>query len=179
MVCLAEGVTLVRGFEAAPEEQKSRELTLALLEQTPQPFSRDQFHPGHITTSALVLHPDRGRILLMHHHRHQRWLLPGGHVEQADASLADAARRETEEETLVRAVGCQPAQLVGIDVHGIPARKGEPFHLHHDLVFALLAVSDAFTRTEEAPQVAWCALRELDRYGVPGNIVRAAMRALP
>jgi hypothetical protein len=45
----AEALALVRSFEASPEEEKSRELILALLECTPAPFSRDQFHPGHIT----------------------------------------------------------------------------------------------------------------------------------
>jgi 8-oxo-dGTP pyrophosphatase MutT (NUDIX family) len=173
---LEEGLELVRGFVPSLEERKSRELTLTLLEQTPAPFSRSQFHPGHITASAVVVHPDQRRILLMHHHRHQRWLLPGGHVEETDASLGDAARRESAEETTVRTAG--PARLVGMDVHGIPARKGEPFHLHHDLIFAFQAESEVVACTEEAPQVAWCGLDELDRYGVPGNILRASDRAI-
>ena len=72
----AEALSLVRAFDASPEEQKSRELILSLLEFTEAPFSRDQFHPGHITCTAAVLHPDGRRVLLMHHHRHRRWLLP-------------------------------------------------------------------------------------------------------
>src|SRR5580698_8081277 len=95
----SEALALVRAFDASPEEEKSRELILALLEHTPDPFSRDQFHPGHITCTALVLHPDGQRILLVHHHRLRRWLLPGGHVEASDNTLADAARREAVEET--------------------------------------------------------------------------------
>ena len=31
--------------------------------------------------------------------------------------------------------------LVGIDVHGIPPGRREPFHLHHDLIFAFRALS--------------------------------------
>ena len=50
----------MRAFDASPEEEKSRELILALLEFTQAPFSRDQFHPGHITCTAVVLHPDGG-----------------------------------------------------------------------------------------------------------------------
>src|ERR1700753_3000437 len=95
----AEALALVRAFQASPEEQKSRELILALLEFTPAPFSRDQFHPGHITCTAVVLHPKGDRFLVMHHHRHRRWLLPGGHVEKTDVTLSDAARREAIEET--------------------------------------------------------------------------------
>jgi 8-oxo-dGTP pyrophosphatase MutT (NUDIX family) len=75
-----EALALTRAFDAAPEEEKSRELIVALLEFTPVPFSRDQFEPGHVTCTALVLHPNGGQFLVMHHHRHRRWLLPGGHV---------------------------------------------------------------------------------------------------
>ena len=95
----AEALALVRAFDAAPEEEKSRELILALLDCSPDPFSRDQFKPGHITCTAAVLHPDGEHILLMYHHRHRRWLLPGGHVEEVDALLSSAARREAIEET--------------------------------------------------------------------------------
>ena len=169
---------LVRQFTASAEEQKSRELILALLEQTEAPFSRHQYNPGHITCSAVVLDPSHQRVLLMFHHRHHRWLLPGGHVEESDETLSDAAGRETAEETRVRLAS--KIGLVGLDVHGIPARKrkGEPFHLHHDLIFAFEAETDAVSTTEEAPQVAWCAPNEFARYELPGNIVRAARRAL-
>ena len=59
---------------------KSLELIRMLLECSPRPFSREQFTPGHITCSGLVLAPDSRRILIVHHRRLGRWLLPGGHV---------------------------------------------------------------------------------------------------
>jgi 8-oxo-dGTP pyrophosphatase MutT (NUDIX family) len=111
----------VRAFEPSPEEEKSRELILALLEFTEAPFSRDQFHPGHITCTAAVLHPNGQQFLLMHHHRHRRWLLPGGHVEENDVTLSDTAKREAIEETAVRIADSSAGTLVGMDVHGIPA----------------------------------------------------------
>src|SRR5580698_6532924 len=106
--------------------KKSRELTLDLLRQTTAPFSRRQFAPGHVTCTALVLHPDQPKVLFMHHRRLRRWLLPGGHVEESDASLAATAAREADEETLVQINPACLERLVGIDVHGIPAKKGEP-----------------------------------------------------
>ena len=174
----AEALALVRSFSASPEEEKSRELILTMLECTEAPFSRDQFHPGHITCTAVVLHPNTRQFLLMHHHRHRRWLLPGGHVEEADVTLGDAARREAVEETAVQLPRDGSARLAGMDVHGIPARKGEPFHLHHDLIFAFTAESDVFALTEEAPQVAWCGPEEFGRYQLPSSIIRAANRCL-
>jgi 8-oxo-dGTP pyrophosphatase MutT (NUDIX family) len=173
-----EALALARAFEASPEEEKSRELILALLEFSAGPFSRDQFEPGHITCTALVLHPDGGQFLVMHHHRHRRWLLPGGHVEESDVTLADAARREAIEETEVRITRSGSARLAGMDVHGIPARKREPFHLHHDLIFAFAAESAEFAVTEEAPLVAWCGAADFERYQLPSSITRAAQRVL-
>ncbi len=175
-----EALSLVTGFAPSAEEEKSYELILALLEQTAEPFSRRQFHPGHITCTALVLDPDRRRILLVYHHRLRRWLLPGGHVEESDVSLSGTAAREAAEETSVRIAPAGEARLLGLDVHGIPAHpgKGEPYHLHHDLIFAMPAESDVVARSEEAPEVAWCALDEFESYGVPSSIVRAARRAM-
>lgn len=178
MPATAEALALVRAFQASPEEEKSRELILTLLEFTDAPFSRDQFRPGHITCTAVVLHPNGYQVLLMHHHRHRRWLLPGGHIEESDVTLSDAARREAIEETDVRIQAASLTRLAGMDVHGIPARKREPFHLHHDLIFAFTAESEEFGITEEAPQVAWCGIEEFARYQLPPSITRAAERAL-
>jgi 8-oxo-dGTP pyrophosphatase MutT (NUDIX family) len=178
MSSTSEALALVRSFDASPEEEKSRELILALLELTSKPFSRDQFHPGHITCTAVVLHPGGRQFLLMHHHRHKRWLLPGGHVEESDVTMSDTARREAIEETAVRIPDAGAPRLVGMDVHGIPARKGEPFHLHHDLIFVFSAESEEFTLTDEAPQVAWCGAEDFARFQLPGSIARAVGRSI-
>ena len=177
MPSTGEALSLATSFAASAEEEKSRELVLALLEQTAAPFSRHQFHPGHITCTALVLHPDRQRVLLVHHHRLRRWLLPGGHVEESDSTLSDTARREAMEETAVRIAWGSLPRLAGMDVHGIPAHKGEPFHLHHDLIFQLDAESGEIASTEEAPEVAWCGIDEVGRYALPASIVSAFQRA--
>src|SRR3954453_12294276 len=112
---------LVRGFadESDGELVKSRDLILHLLEFTPDPFSRHQFTPGHITCTGLVQSPDCSRVLVVHHNGLDRWLLPGGHVEEDDADIWDGARREVVEET---GVLLEPgiARLIGVDVHGIP-----------------------------------------------------------
>jgi 8-oxo-dGTP pyrophosphatase MutT (NUDIX family) len=174
----SDALALVRAFDPSPEEGKSEELILTLLESAAAPFSRDHFHPGHITCSAVVVHPHDHRFLLMHHHRHRRWLLPGGHVEESDVTLSDTARREAIEETAVLIQTSGPAPLVGMDVHGIPARKAEPYHLHHDLIFAFTAESGEFALTAEAPKIAWCGMEDLRGYQLPSSIIRAARRAL-
>jgi 8-oxo-dGTP pyrophosphatase MutT (NUDIX family) len=177
-------LAMIESFNCSGDDlaAKSRELTIMLLEQSEYPFSRRQFTPGHITCTAAVLDPARERVLLMFHHRLLRWLLPGGHCEGDDVSISGVARREAIEETGVAlAPGSDAAavgDLVGIDVHGIPPKKKEPYHLHHDLIFAFRARSETIQTTPEAREVAWCRLAELDRYGVAQSIVRSVARAV-
>lgn len=148
------------------------------MEHTPSPFARTQFLPGHITCTGLVLHPDRDAFVLVHHKRLDRWLLPGGHVEPEDIEIWDTARREVLEETGARLVSNGTPKMVGIDVHGIPPSRREPFHLHHDLIFALRAASSDVTPTEEVRQVVWCSPDEWERYDLPLSIRLSVRRAL-
>jgi 8-oxo-dGTP pyrophosphatase MutT (NUDIX family) len=180
MIESASVAALLGTFDPADDGDaaKSKELILALLARSPEPFSRRQFNPGHITCTGLVLSSERDRILLVLHRRLQRWLLPGGHVEPDDPLIGDAGRREVVEETgAILQVDSSP-RLVGVDVHGIPPRRDEPFHLHHDLIFGFQATSDAFHTSEEVREVAWCRAAEFDRYQLPGSIRRSYTRAL-
>jgi 8-oxo-dGTP pyrophosphatase MutT (NUDIX family) len=155
---------------------KSRELILMLLKGSLAPFSRKQFTPGHITCTGLVLAPDSRRLLLVHHRRLDRWLLPGGHVEARDPEIWESARREVIEETgAVLAVNGIPP-LVSLDVHGIPARRNEPYHLHHDLVFRFRSLSETLQASEESRDVIWCDPEQFDRYELPDNVRRAYAR---
>jgi 8-oxo-dGTP pyrophosphatase MutT (NUDIX family) len=158
------------------EALKSRELILMLLAVSPEPFSRRQFTPGHITCTGLVLSPEGRRVLLVHHRRLDRWLLPGGHVEPEDAAIWDAARREVIEETGADLSPEAAPALVSLDVHGIPPKRSEPYHLHHDLIFQFRACSEMIRVSEESRAVAWCAPADFDRYDVPGNVRRAWRR---
>jgi 8-oxo-dGTP pyrophosphatase MutT (NUDIX family) len=155
---------------------KSLELILMLLECSPDPFSRAQFTPGHITCTGLVLAADGERMLMVHHGRLNRWLLPGGHVEPTDAEIWDTAHREVVEETGAQLVPSTVPILAGLDVHGIPAGKGEPYHIHHDILFHFHADGDQIRLSPESRAISWCAPHEFDRYSVPDNVRRAYAR---
>ena len=169
---------IARSFQDPSDGQalKSLELIVHLLDCSPHPFSREQFTPGHITASGLVLAPDGIHVLLVHHRRLDRWLLPGGHVEPADDSIDASARREVIEET--GATLTTHFAIAGADVHGIPAARGEPYHLHHDLLFAFQAASQEIRVSEESHSVVWCRPAEFDRYQIPGNVQRAYRRVV-
>lgn len=98
---------------------------------------RTHYDPGHLTASAFVLSPDRSSVALIHHEKLGIWVQPGGHLEPGDASVEDGARREVAEE--IGLTDLEPLGLVDVDVHQIPARGGEPAHLHHDLRFGFVA----------------------------------------
>jgi 8-oxo-dGTP pyrophosphatase MutT (NUDIX family) len=178
-VRISDACDVIEAFKPGPDglASKSRELVLQLLKHTGAPFSGDQFMPGHITCTALVRHPSDSRVLFMHHHRLRRWLLPGGHVEDSDLSLADAAAREAREETLVRIdETCKP-QLAGIDVHGIPPKRTKPFHLHHDLIWCFQAASADIAVTDEAPAVQWAGEADWERLEIADSIRNAIRRS--
>ena len=157
--------------------QKSLELTRLLLSHGLKPFSARQYWPGHITCTALVLHPSQPRVLVIHHHRLHRWLLPGGHVEKSDISLYNTAAREAEEETCIQIDKGHMPFLTGIDVHGIPPKEREPFHLHHDLIWCFRALSEKCETTPEAPEVMWAGEAEWDRLEIAPSIRNSIRRA--
>ena len=104
------------------------------------PFSRAQW-PAHFTGSAVVVSPEGGRVVLVHHAKLLRWLQPGGHAEPADAGqMQNTALREAREETGLEVTlhALAPAPL-DVDVHVIPARKAEPEHRHLDVRYLFVA----------------------------------------
>lgn len=82
---------------------------------------------------------------MIYHRVLQRWLHPGGHIEDSDEHPAQAARREIFEETGLRPAPLLDEQqaplLLHIDSHIIPKNdaKKEPEHWHHALSFLFLA----------------------------------------
>ena len=95
-------------------------------------------------------------------------------MEASDLTIEDAARREVVEET--GAVLTAHATIAGADVHGIPGKRGEPYHLHHDLLFAFRAADERIAVSEESHAVAWCSPVEFERYAIPANVRRAYER---
>ena len=116
---------------------------------------------GHVTGSAFVLDP-AGRVLMTHHAKLNRWLQLGGHSDPGEANPQQTALREAEEESgLTDLVPFGPEPL-DIDVHQIPARKGQPAHDHLDFRYVFQTMSpEAIERTEESHALRWFTLDEL------------------
>ncbi|HSX21056.1 MAG TPA: NUDIX hydrolase [Gammaproteobacteria bacterium] len=98
--------------------------------------------PGHFTGSCWLVSADFDKALLTHHTKLDTWLQLGGHCD-GDPDLLQVALKEAKEESgLVNIVPVSTA-IFDIDVHGIPAHKNDPEHLHYDVRFLLRVLDDA------------------------------------
>jgi 8-oxo-dGTP pyrophosphatase MutT (NUDIX family) len=143
-----------RPADALEESHRRAMVNLLTVEN---PFVRTHFVPGHFTASAFIV-DGGGRLLLHHHRRLGKWLQMGGHVDGAE-SPREAALREGREES-----GLEDLEIAGgifdLDVHAIPAGKGEPDHHHFDVRYLARTAAPEGIRIAdgESTGLAWFAL---------------------
>jgi 8-oxo-dGTP pyrophosphatase MutT (NUDIX family) len=131
-----------------------------LLTRPSDTFVRDHFEPGHVTASLFIVDPSKRALLLHHHRRLGRWLQMGGHVEAGEDPAA-AALREGEEESGLSDLELLPG-IFDIDVHLIPAGKGEPDHRHFDIRYVARTLTPERITIDrnESNELAWVPLSE-------------------
>jgi 8-oxo-dGTP pyrophosphatase MutT (NUDIX family) len=150
--------TLNDYLDAHPDQKAELAPALELLAAGANVTSRKEFR-GHATAGAILANQD-GQILHIRHLALNRWLLPGGHLENGDTTLREAALRELTEETGIPTATITPAsgRPLHIDLHPIPAHqaKGEPPHQHIDFRFLFNTTADITElQTEEVSDAAW------------------------
>lgn len=134
----------------------------------------------HFTASAIVFDQPLEHVLLVHHNKIGKWLYPGGHVD-ANQTPSEAAVREVEEETGVRASVVSDPLFAhpAITVHAVPyavlemdvrdSRVGD--HRHIDMVYVLRAVSTKLTpQTEEVGEVRWVPVADIAEFDTPAEL---------
>ncbi|MFJ9869042.1 NUDIX hydrolase [Streptomyces sp. NPDC101165] len=135
-----------------PDEKDSLSILSEVLDAAGDSIASRKEFRGHVTAGAVLLRPD-GRVLTIEHRALRKWLLPGGHVEESDTTLLDAALRELAEET-----GISPDQVepdgrtpLHVDAHPIPANpdKGEDAHQHFDFRYLFRTAADTIELQEE------------------------------
>ncbi|MDO5696885.1 MAG: NUDIX domain-containing protein [Dermatophilus congolensis] len=110
--------------------------------------------PGHVTASALVLDHSRKSTLLTLHPRVGRWVQLGGHMEDGDESLVQAALREAEEESGITGLVIDPVP-VHVSIHPIQCKNSPPTR-HFDVRFVVYAPEGAVaTISDESLDLAW------------------------
>jgi 8-oxo-dGTP pyrophosphatase MutT (NUDIX family) len=151
-----------RPFDA--DEAEMRERMHRFVADNQACFDRT-FPEGHITASCWIVNTlpqgerQRGQALLTWHKRLNRWLQMGGHLEDGDLSILDAALREAREESGLSKVRPVAVAIFDLDVHQIPERKNEPAHFHYDVRFLLEAdPTEPLIVSAESRDVAWVPL---------------------
>jgi 8-oxo-dGTP pyrophosphatase MutT (NUDIX family) len=132
----------------------------ALAADEPDPWLRSL--PLHVTSSAVIVHPPTGRVLLRWHNRQGSWLHVGGHGDPGETAPLDVAVREAVEETGLHDVRPWPdGGLVHLAVVSVPGSHREPPHEHADLRFVLATDDpDAARPEDELAALRWLPLAE-------------------
>ncbi|HEX6179011.1 MAG TPA: NUDIX hydrolase [Thermoanaerobaculia bacterium] len=137
---------------AADDAERDHHREIMRLLELPDAFSRSHFAPGHITASLFIVDP-AGRLLLHYHRRLCRWLQMGGHLEDEESPL-EAALREGAEESGLHDLEPMSGEPFDLDIHPIPAGKGEPDHRHFDVRY--------IARTNEPERITIDAAESVD-----------------
>ncbi|MEZ5598204.1 MAG: NUDIX hydrolase [Pseudomonadales bacterium] len=159
----------------APVELPTVQRFLALAEAHDNCFANDCW-AGHVTGSAWVMHPYRDEVLLTHHRKLDIWVQLGGHSDGDPDTCAVAAREAREESGLdVAPLG---TSVFDLDIHEIPARKGDPAHWHYDVRFAFRALTEEFVVSPESKDLAWVPVQRMDDYTHEESMHRMARKWL-
>ncbi|GAA5000020.1 NUDIX hydrolase [Streptomyces hyderabadensis] len=111
---------------------------------------------GHVTASAMVIDPPRGRVLLTLHKKMRMWLQMGGHCEPVDETLARAALREGTEESGIAGLTLLPGGPVRLDRHHTPCAW------HLDVQYAAVAPEGAVEAiSDESLDLRWFPYAEV------------------
>ncbi|MFJ9741538.1 NUDIX hydrolase [Streptomyces sp. NPDC101166] len=147
-----EAVLVLKEYE---DQEELRQTYLEHLQTHPDGMWK-ACGAGHITASALVIDPARGRVLLTLHRKLRMWLQMGGHCEPGDATLAAAALREATEESGIAGLTLLPGGPVRLDRHHTPCAW------HLDVQYAALAPAGALEAiSDESLDLRWFPYEEV------------------
>ena len=126
----------------------------------------------HFAVSGFVMNPEKNKLLMVHHKKLNKWVIPGGHLEENEFPFA-GARREIMEETGVTAkvLDCSgfsvsstkketqiPNPMMTLQ-ELIPAKGDKPEHIHIDLIFLCEAEEGKVKGQEdEVNDVKWMSI---------------------
>lgn len=150
-----DALATLRDWSPAPGRQSVlRDRFVGHLEEHPDGVWRTCF-PDHLTAGVVVLTEDLDHVLLNLHRKAGRWFAFGGHCEDSDLTLRDAACREGLEESGLSSLSMDPVP-VHLDEHAVEFCDPRGTVHHLDVRFAALAPAGARHRASaESLDVRW------------------------
>jgi len=124
----------------------------------------------HFCASAFVINPLNKKILLVKHHLFDRWVQPGGHIED-DETPEEAATREVFEETGIRTklIGEKfPREDDMIRPLGIQSNRKENGDRYFTIIYAAIPnnADEDLTISNESKDIGWFSREELENMSV-------------
>lgn len=180
--------TIQRYLELFPDEAERQRVLLDTLKNPSLDLRlRSTIPEGHMCASGIILLPNNN-ILMLEHKALGIWVVPGGHYDISDDTLAATAIRETLEETGLTGVTLHPWHLennipLDIDTHPIPARpeKNEGAHQHFDFRYILQVENpDEIVKKLSLQAVEILSFKEFSIDEVdPSSSIAPALKKLP
>ncbi|OHV36018.1 MULTISPECIES: NUDIX hydrolase [Pseudofrankia] len=162
---------LLAGYQPVGEVETTDVTRIrAMVGDTPDPWSRAV--PLHLTASALIVHPESGRVLLRWHDKMGSWLQVGGHGDPGEIDPLSVALREGQEETGLADLRPWPTgELRHAVVVSVPGTPREPAHEHADLRFVLAtATPDAATPEKPTAPLRWLTVPDALELAAEDNL---------
>jgi len=143
-----------------PTQDSLRREYVELLRTRADATSRVCF-PDHLTAGVIVLSDDLSEVLLNLHAKAGRWFAFGGHLEEYDDSLLDAASREGREESGIDWLQPRP-EPVHLSRHPVDFCDPRGRVQHLDVRYAAtLPTGTPPAVSDESTQVRWFPITDL------------------
>lgn len=163
-----------------PNEKKRLSLLLDYLSHsTSEEITDWNNQKGHLTVGAFLYCKAEDKFLVLYHKDLKMYLYPGGHIDEEDKSLIEAAKRELKEETALEKlklflVNKQEIPF-DIDIHTIPFNERilMPEHYHFDFryLFLISNIKDIVFDEQEFNDYKWISSKELSKDKNYGDII--------